>query len=196
MPTNLSVSAWIKCTTGGYQNIFADANAGSTIFWSFTVVDAKVQLLWGTTNFDEWIYGTDNNVINDTNWHFVTVTQVGTGAPTFYIDGSSVASSLVYNAGVNTKPTAQGSALGQLGLRALQFFNGAIDEVGIWSRALTSGEVSQLWNGGAGLAYPLTTNLSISLIDSVTISEYKNINVTQTFYVTNPSTAWGLKIIG
>ena len=27
-------------------------------------------------------------------------------------------------------------------------------------------------------------------------SEYKNINVTQTFYVTNPSTAWGLKIIG
>ncbi len=32
--------------------------------------------------------------------------------------------------------------------------DGIIDEVGIWSRALTTTEVSELYNGGAGLAYP------------------------------------------
>ena len=30
-----------------------------------------------------------------------------------------------------------------------------IDEAGIWSRALSSAEISQLYNGGAGLPYPL-----------------------------------------
>jgi len=32
-------------------------------------------------------------------------------------------------------------------------FNGVIDEVGIWSRALTSGEISNLYGGGSGLPY-------------------------------------------
>jgi len=32
--------------------------------------------------------------------------------------------------------------------------NMTIDEAGIWSRALTSSEVSELYNGGDGLAYP------------------------------------------
>lgn len=39
-----------------------------------------------------------------------------------------------------------------------RYLNGAIDEVGIWSRALSPTEVSQLYNSGAGLSYPFTTN--------------------------------------
>lgn len=35
--------------------------------------------------------------------------------------------------------------------------NDTIDEVGIWNRALTSGELTSLYNGGAGLAYPFST---------------------------------------
>lgn len=34
--------------------------------------------------------------------------------------------------------------------------SGLIDEVGIWSRDLTSSEVTQLYNGGVGLTYPFT----------------------------------------
>jgi hypothetical protein len=37
-------------------------------------------------------------------------------------------------------------------------FDGMIDEIGVWSRALTSGEVTQLYNSGAGLQYPFTSN--------------------------------------
>lgn len=33
-------------------------------------------------------------------------------------------------------------------------YSGALDEVGLWSRALSASEVSQLYNGGSGLAYP------------------------------------------
>jgi hypothetical protein len=33
-------------------------------------------------------------------------------------------------------------------------FDGSIDEVGVWNRALSQAEVIQLYNGGAGLTYP------------------------------------------
>jgi hypothetical protein len=36
------------------------------------------------------------------------------------------------------------------------FVDGIIDEVGVWNRVLTSDEVTELYNGGAGLAYPFT----------------------------------------
>lgn len=32
--------------------------------------------------------------------------------------------------------------------------DGAIDEVGVWSRSLSSSEINQLYNGGIGLTYP------------------------------------------
>lgn len=39
---------------------------------------------------------------------------------------------------------------------ANRHMNGDIDEIGIWSRIITSGEVTSLYNSGAGLAYPFT----------------------------------------
>lgn len=41
-------------------------------------------------------------------------------------------------------------------------FDGLIDEVGIWSRAIDSTEVTSLYNGGAGLQYPFTTDNAIT----------------------------------
>jgi hypothetical protein len=43
------------------------------------------------------------------------------------------------------------------------FTNGSIDEVGIWNRALSTTEVGQLYNSGNGLAYPLSTETTITL---------------------------------
>ena len=36
------------------------------------------------------------------------------------------------------------------------FYDGVLDEAGAWNKVLTSGEVTSLYNGGNGLAYPLT----------------------------------------
>jgi hypothetical protein len=35
-----------------------------------------------------------------------------------------------------------------------QFSSANVDEVGVWNRVLTSAEVTQLYNSGAGLQYP------------------------------------------
>ena len=38
--------------------------------------------------------------------------------------------------------------------------DGLIDEVGFWKRTLTSGERTQLYNSGNGLAYPFSSGNS------------------------------------
>lgn len=38
-----------------------------------------------------------------------------------------------------------------------RYFDGIIDEVGLWSRVLTSGERTALYNGGNGITYPFST---------------------------------------
>jgi len=34
------------------------------------------------------------------------------------------------------------------------YMDGLVDEVGIWNKVLTSGEITDLYNSGSGLAYP------------------------------------------
>jgi hypothetical protein len=59
-------------------------------------------------------------------------------------------------------PATVGSAEFQIGARQFSGFedfisNGSrIDEVGIWKRLLTSGEISDLYNSGSGLSYPFS----------------------------------------
>lgn len=43
-------------------------------------------------------------------------------------------------------------------LFAIQFHDGLLDEVAFWKRLLTAGEITQLYNAGAGLTYPLGDN--------------------------------------
>ena len=39
----------------------------------------------------------------------------------------------------------------------LNAFNIQVDEIGIWTQALSTTDITQLYNGGAGLQYPFTT---------------------------------------
>lgn len=80
-------------------------------------------------------------------WHDATANQIG----------------VAINAG--TADTASHSAGIYAGLGDFQvggeggssnFYDGLIDEIGLWKRVLTGGERTSLYNGGAGLAYPFT----------------------------------------
>lgn len=74
----------------------------------------------------------------------------------FYVNNSLV--------GSTTINTGSGICNGQNGIyvgtnRGQALFSPVIvDEIGIWSRALSSTEVSELYNSGAGLQYPFTTD--------------------------------------
>jgi hypothetical protein len=60
------------------------------------------------------------------------------------------------DSGVASGSCASGATEFDLATRAnhVEFFNGVLDEVGIWKRVLTPAEQTQLYNAGAGMTYP------------------------------------------
>lgn len=97
------------------------------------------------------------STLSHSAFEMITVVKNGTSV-TVYRNATSL--------GTQTVLQADGDALGRgplYGLGRAVFdvggFNSAIfDEVGIWSRALTGAEVTQLYNNGLGLQYPFINN--------------------------------------
>ena len=146
----ITLLAWIKTTsTGGnqilckYDDSFYFAVNGSTFN------SGKIQMYLNNVS-SGWLTG---GTVNDGNWHFVVGTYDGSTIK-LYIDGS-LSTSVSASGSIQT-----GSNPVEIGTRTAisYYFNGDIDEIGIWSRALSSTEVSELYNSGAGLQYPFTTD--------------------------------------
>jgi trimeric autotransporter adhesin len=94
---------------------------------------------------------TSTAIINSNVWQMITVVfkgnSFGTNNVDFYLNG-------VYN----DSKTLNVNTLNNytiLNIGGSQFFNGVLDEVGIWNRVLTSTEVTELYNSGVGKQYPL-----------------------------------------
>lgn len=88
------------------------------------------------------------------NWYHIVFTRTS-GTVQWYFNGSATGAGQVSNNPTITKV--------QLGINsANDCVDGTIDEVGLWSRALSSAEVTSLYNGGSGLQYPFSSPVSHS----------------------------------
>ncbi|NTW31028.1 MAG: hypothetical protein HGB12_00060 [Bacteroidetes bacterium] len=87
------------------------------------------------------------------SWVMYTMTIKGsTKKVNFYANGSYIGTEQTF---VNTLNI--GSTFCSIGIQcpaSLNTFDGNIDEAGVWSRVLTTAEISALYNSGAGLQYP------------------------------------------
>jgi len=94
-----------------------------------------------------------SDIIPTGAWHMVTVTWDGSDIYA-YLDGSEIGHSVT-----GALPDDDGANDIFIGKRYSndQFYGGDFDEIGIWSRALTSDEITSLYNSGAGLTYTTTT---------------------------------------
>lgn len=86
-------------------------------------------------------------------WTHVAATVAGT-TNKFYVNGTLVSTN---TASANIQNNSSTVVFGNESGNAYGW-NGLVDEWGIWGKELTAGEVSQLYNGGAGLSYPFITN--------------------------------------
>ncbi len=162
MPAAMSIGFWVKPSDYTHTGLmFCDWStaAGKNDGWyamNRGDLGGVIQFTWNKTGAGAGtaIYQTSSAALTDnTTWHFIVITQTGTSAPIMYVDGSSVGVTLAFGSPVFTKPSGQGSAIGSStdsGVAGSEYFQGAIDELGIWTRVLTSGEVSTLYNGGTG----------------------------------------------
>ena len=103
-----------------------------------------------TTEWQHVVFTYDKDGGDDNKILYVNGTNIGSETQTGTID-------------LNNSQLTLGRRPGQAGYD----YHGLIDEVGIWDRILSPAEVTELYNSGAGLAYPFTvgTNMKVNISD-------------------------------
>ncbi|MBK9947788.1 MAG: DUF4347 domain-containing protein [Nitrospira sp.] len=145
-----TISAWIKTTgTSGVifsSNDIADATSG-TVLW----VNSSGQLEFLVYENNTALVQVRSTIaVNDGTWHQVAVTN-GASGNVLYIDG--VQASVTYSTGNSTTDRFFDDVTGEDTLYIGRdqrsggsiFFNGTIDDVRVYNRVLTGGDVAQLY---------------------------------------------------
>ena len=150
-PGDFSVSMWAYVATGGggdYAQVVGQMDGGSgnqnwVILSTFGI------------KFSYYNYG--NILVNqvDMSGHVNSWTHVVFTRNSSFIRGY-VNGSLIVGPTSATAPTSVPSANFRMGTRndGYSAFNGKLDEVALWTRAITDSEVTELYNSGAGKFYP------------------------------------------
>lgn len=145
--SEITVSAWIKRNSLTGRQFFvskgqASSNA-ATEYWLeiasdngliFQLADASSHKLTGATS-----------ITDTTTWHHVVGTWDGT-TQKLYVDGVQDAVTVTWSGSINN--TTYELALGNRSSARDIEFNGVLDEVRIYNRALSADEISQLYNMG------------------------------------------------
>jgi hypothetical protein len=156
-------SAWIKfdstsATLGRQQVIYDFFNASGSSRIYLTQDTDNYFYFWflpSSPTYNE--YAHTDAITTVTGWTHVVCVASGIGNPLkIYVNGTSVETygyTLTANAENCNYPG--GDALGNLGNDTVAM-NGLLDEIGFWNRALTSGEITSLYNSGAGRTHPFS----------------------------------------
>ena len=142
----LTITAWVKANSisasslgNRIVNIHRGSVAGSSLALSLGSGN-KVQFYnHSGLSTNSWV-----NNVSVGNWYFIALTYDGTSFQKYFngnIDGSTITESLL----------AGGSYPAHIGSydNSLSFFNGSIDDVRVYNRALTATEILALYNSGA-----------------------------------------------
>lgn len=157
---DLSIGFWMKPTTitppSTYFMLVDKFGNGSNLSYSVRQNNSNIYFSIssdGTTEHN--VSGTTGNLQANV-WQYVVVTYTAAShLATFYYNGSSVGTAdtivtSIFNGTANFE-LANGVD------NVTYLYDGMLDEVGVWSRVLSSSEVTQLYNGGSGLQYPFST---------------------------------------
>jgi len=155
-PAHLSVSAWVKTTASGYREILSIMNETATVYSGFELRkdNSNTLALYLYSGVNQ-VYGSaiaTGTLLTTGAWTHVAATYDGTYIR-LYINGvaNTVAlwtGGLGYGIGVNARIGVNAGLIDSL------YWLGSIDEVGLWSRALSQADITALYNGGVGLSYP------------------------------------------
>ncbi len=158
---DFSLSTWIKAESLPFQDASAMASRYESAErnWRFVLFDTDDAGTYGLRLTIVNSVGTAENLEKvwalsaSTFYHVVFRWDASTSTVEYFINNSSLGT--VAGALTDVADNPAPFNIGSRGDNAWTF-DGIIDEMGVWDRLLTDEEIGQLYNGGAGLAYPLT----------------------------------------
>lgn len=140
-------SAWVYPTNLGDTYNFVFQNGSGTSGTSLILNTNRIGFFYQGGNF--LVAGTATLTLNA--WNHIVTTIDTSGNLRFYLNGTFD----VLRTGItwSETPTYTYTQIGSYA-SVVHFFNGIIDEVGIWDKELSSSEITELYNSGAGKQYP------------------------------------------
>lgn len=157
--TTFTINAWIKGSnfnTGIFEKqILTNINTAATRGFQFVVYDTVRGYLYDSTG--AYINPISASSANDGNWHMVTLTYDGTNA-IVYLDANAgtpvnKASAVAYTSTTPYFGKYNGGSVG--------WYNNVMDDVSVFSRALSATEISNLYNGTWGSSTIPISNLTL-----------------------------------
>jgi hypothetical protein len=159
--TSGSISCWVNVTTApasGERQMIAvlgDSSSDTTIHINYKNESGTLKLEFD--RFKRPSDGSDPTVSADYTlttgtWYFLTITYAS-NVIRGYVNGTQVGTAT--GAGGNGSSLTTGNRIGAW-LGNTEYFKGLVDEVGIWSRALSADEVEELYNDDDGKQYPFS----------------------------------------
>jgi len=178
----ITFSTWLSTATNTDVNYIFSADTRLRIY----LINAVPHLQYYDGSFKSLI----GNPISSNELHYIVFEKSNITGTKIYVDGvldvqdASQTGNIIYYAPYDTR-------IGTY--RDNYFFNGSINEVGIWNRSLDSWEISALYNGSNGLSH---TNLVGSLnLTNVSI-ESKELNSNNITWIKDSFTRHFVRSIG
>ncbi len=166
--TDFSVSVWLKFESfaggGATMTIFSKRGGGNgySVYYDNDGADKHwVINIQGTSGSL-----TDNGLSTGTFYHMVFVYTKSAGTMDIYRNASQVGT--VSSLSTSITGAAAKLYVGWDSTGGARFYDGIMDEMGFWARALSGAEITRLYNAGTGITTPFEQNKTVS--DTVTVS--------------------------
>lgn len=156
---SLTISFWVNPANNTGTQTFISQDDGST---------RVLSLVNATGTVSPTIFGptiTYPNIFpNAGSWNHIAITWDDTGqVGRSFLNGAQVGSDAAGTGHLTTSSQAMWFGTDLFG-GGRWFYNGAMDIVNLWTRALSVSEISQLYNSGNGLQYPFVSNSNLAIL--------------------------------
>jgi hypothetical protein len=152
-PTGISIGGWFKLdSTSSEQRVLTLNAEEDNPYISFRLnLEGTANKIGVALHSSQGEIKLEHIGATLTEWNFIYITSVEGSNAKLYVNGVERDSST--DVGDYSRTTSAHKNYLGTSRNLNKYLDGKIDEVGIWSRALTSSEIGQLYNGGDGLSY-------------------------------------------
>lgn len=167
-----SISLWVKpaeVVSGRWNTIFMSYFLGHPAGFLGKRSDQSTYFHYRTESGSELYF----TLANADTWYHIVITR-DSGGVDIYVDGSFVTSNSD-SMGTYSSSAYEKTVIGSNPIYTGEYFNGSIDQVRLFSKALSSDEVDTLYNNGDGetaCVYTATANTADFPSDATAVAHY------------------------